>query len=125
MARPCYHCLEIMKTVNIRYCYYSTYEGNIICEKVSNMISIQISNNNKRDLDRINNNHNNNDKLYYYENLMKKIIPKNINEKSINNFIEYNFNLLFPKNYYYVIIKNKIIFYNDLNVIITFCYILQ
>jgi hypothetical protein len=125
MARPCYHCLEIMKTVNIRYCYYSTYEGNIICEKVSNMISIQISNNNKRDLDRINNNHNNNDKLYYYENLMKKIIPKNINEKSINNFIEYNFNLLFPKNYYYVIIKNKIIFYNDINVIIMFCYILQ
>lgn len=130
MARPCYHCLEIMKAVNIRYCYYSTFEGTIIREKVCNMISIQMSNNTKRNLKFItyrisnkpdcnDNNHINKSKNIYYETLMKQIISQTINKSALENFIRYNFKILFPETYYYVISQNKITFYNNMNTIIT------
>lgn len=135
MARPCYHCLEMMKAVNIRYCYYSTFDGVIIREKVIDMISIQISNNTTRNLQFIthynfdkniceNNEHINELKMEYYEILMKKIFTKNINKLSLDYFIQYNFNILFPNNYYYIICKNKITFYNNLNNIINTCIII-
>jgi hypothetical protein len=99
------------------------------------MISIQISNNTKRNLDFINThipNHNvsndnnivNTSKMLYYETLMQNTISKTIiNKLSLDNFIQYNFNILFPVGYYYIILQNKITFYNNTNNIITYCFI--
>ena len=42
-SRPCYNCLEMMKAVNIKKVYYSDNDGNIICENVKDMISINAS----------------------------------------------------------------------------------
>lgn len=38
-SRPCYHCLEMMEKsgLNIKYIYYSNYEGQIIREKFNFM----------------------------------------------------------------------------------------
>jgi len=120
MARPCYHCLQMMKSVNIKYCYYSTYEGTIIREKISKMISVQLSFNQLKLTYKCNeNNKQNISKFLHYELLMKKTIPQTIDNISLQNFIQYNFNILFPKNYYYSTHKNKIIFYNNMNIIIT------
>lgn len=133
MARPCHHCLELMKSVNIRYCYYSNYDGNIICEKVANMISIQISNNTKKNLQYMSFQEyfpfdKNNDIFYnkykYYETLMKKYIIGNIRQSSIEYFIQYNFLLLFPKDYYYIIQKQIITFYTNTHTMITQCNII-
>ena len=125
MARPCFHCLEVMKAVNIRYCYYSTFQGDIIREKVCNMISIQLSNNTKRNLDFIYNNNNTLSKMLYYEKIMQDVMIQPINKLSLDNFIKYNWELLFPSNYYYIITKNKITFFNNENIIITNCLIIS
>ncbi len=42
-ARPCAHCLDMMKSVGIRRVYYSDDYGDIICENVKDMISIHTS----------------------------------------------------------------------------------
>lgn len=42
-SKPCYHCLREMKRSRMfRYCYYSTAEGKIVRERVSEMISTHI-----------------------------------------------------------------------------------
>ena len=38
-SRPCSECLETMKKFGIRRVYYSLDTGDIVCEKVSKMIS--------------------------------------------------------------------------------------
>jgi hypothetical protein len=38
-SRPCYDCLQTMKSMNIRRVYYSTDNGTFVYEKVSNMVS--------------------------------------------------------------------------------------
>lgn len=38
-SRPCADCLETMKQIGIRRVYYSSNSGEIICEKVSQMVS--------------------------------------------------------------------------------------
>jgi len=42
-SRPCYNCLNMMKTIGIRKVYYSISNTEIICENVKDMISIQCS----------------------------------------------------------------------------------
>lgn len=38
-SRPCADCLQTMKRIGIRRVYYSLDSGNIVCEKVSTMVS--------------------------------------------------------------------------------------
>jgi len=117
MARPCFHCLQMMKSVNIRYCYYSTYQNIIVRERVSSMISLQMSNNTKRLIDKIYTpvscsvleQH----KLLHYEELMKSGFPHTVDKKTLDNFIQYNFILLFPNNYSYIIRGNVVYFFNS------------
>jgi tRNA(Arg) A34 adenosine deaminase TadA len=42
-ARPCFHCLSLMKAVGIKKCHYSTDDNTIIVERINNMISIHVS----------------------------------------------------------------------------------
>ena len=42
-SRPCYHCLYQMKKSKLfRYCYYSTSDGSIIRERVSEMVTTHV-----------------------------------------------------------------------------------
>ena len=36
-SKPCYHCLEDIKKLKIKYVYYSTSSGKIVKEKTKNM----------------------------------------------------------------------------------------
>ena len=38
-SKPCSECIQIMKKLNIRRVYYSTNEGSLVYEKVSNIES--------------------------------------------------------------------------------------
>jgi tRNA(Arg) A34 adenosine deaminase TadA len=38
-SRPCFHCLKTLSRFNINYVYYSTREGTICKEKLSEMMS--------------------------------------------------------------------------------------
>ena len=42
-SKPCYHCLLILKILKINRVHYSSDNGNIITEKVKNMISTHIT----------------------------------------------------------------------------------
>jgi deoxycytidylate deaminase len=111
-ARPCYNCLLLMKHVGIRKVYYTTLDG-IMCENISDMISILITSslkNNNIKLNKINN----------YNLLLKLQLNKPIYEFNFNLFIKYNLNNILP-NYTYKIYKNKKIIYiydNNNNIII-------
>ena len=68
-SRPCYNCLDMLKSCGIKNIYYST-ENGIICEKVNSMISIN-SSTVTRYLERVQFNAPITDKLYYI-NLLKE-----------------------------------------------------
>jgi tRNA(Arg) A34 adenosine deaminase TadA len=136
LARPCHLCLQMMKAVNIRYCYYSTNERTIIREKVENMISIQISNIAKREMKRVRVGKcvafpnllnyisgKTSTKMVYYESIMKEMITGCINKLALDYFIQYNFSTLFPCGYY-IVTKNQIKFYNNMHHIIAECSII-
>ena len=96
-ARPCTHCLDMMKAVGIRRVYYSDDSGDMICENVKDMISIQtskvtqrfeVSKKNKysRLIDQrlIN-------KSEYYDKIIIKKIPSIIKHVNYELFLEHNF----------------------------------
>ena len=95
-ARPCYKCLEMMKSVGIRKIYYSVSKTEIICEAVKNMISIQASAVTKQ-IERLNGNMLVDDKNIYYSSLIKKFLPPIIRQHNFDSFIKYNLNHVLPK----------------------------
>ena len=105
-ARPFYNCLNMMKSVGIRKVYYSTNVGEIICENVKNMISIQTSSVNKI----INKVY---DKDKYYDKLLRNSFPSIVRKTNLDIFIKYNLSKFLPD--YKVIEKNNIILIFDNN----------
>jgi hypothetical protein len=116
-ARPCYNCLELMKTVKIKKIYYSTgIKNEIVCELVKYMVSIQSSSvmrlltekTTKKVID---------DKNNYYKDLLIKFFPSEIKYESLICFINYSFKNIFPNyqinldcgNVYIFDNKNKLI----------------
>ena len=89
MARPCYHCLQMMKAVNIRYCYYSTYEGVMVRERVRDMISFQMSNNAFKQVVVAKTN-----KADYCEALIGKTLKGCVDAGALDYFVRYNFSLM-------------------------------
>ena len=111
-ARPCYHCLKMMKEIGIEKIYYSTgCKQIIICEFVKDMISFQISSV-TRQIHLLNFPHENN--IIFFENLIKNKFPISIKKKNLIYFLEYNLNFILP-DCNYSITKNEIIFYNQNN----------
>ena len=116
-ARPCYNCLKMMQDIGINKVFYSTgTENEMIYETVKNMVSIQASSV-SRYLYRLSNNIADN-KNRYFEELIKKLFPKQIKLLNLEYFIEYNFKNLLP-NYNIVIKKTDsdkiVIIYDDNN----------
>ncbi len=84
-ARPCYQCTLMMKSIGINKVYYSI-ENNIVCEKVSQMISINSSNMWKV-ADRIHYNAPENI-IDYYKNIIQKM-PKVLKKINAEHFVRY------------------------------------
>ena len=113
-ARPCYNCLDMMKAVGIRKVYYSIH-NDIICEKVSNMVSI-CSSSISRQIERniYGAPENNNE---YYKKLLYTKIPKFLTIQSVENFIEYNLKIVLP-NFTWKVTKKTFEIYDENNQLI-------
>tara|TARA_B110000971_G_C19994796_1_gene493739 strand:+ start:361 stop:759 length:399 start_codon:yes stop_codon:yes gene_type:complete len=121
-ARPCINCLKMMKDIGINKVYYSTgCDTGIICESVKDMVSIQVTSVTR--MFHYINNPTDQDKNIYFENLIKKLFPKEIKENNLRYFIEYNFKNIFPE-YNFNIINNQIIFYKKNNEILISAFII-
>lgn len=98
-ARPCAHCLDMMKSVGIRRVYYSDDSGEIIYENVKDMISIHTSKVAQRfeiteiskgkskplvDQNLIN-------QAEYFDKLIVKKIPDVIKQTNFQLFLQHNF----------------------------------
>lgn len=103
-SRPCFNCLKLMKIVGIRKIYYSIGPGEIMCERVKNMVSIHVSRPRKL-LDNIYFNTPENE-VDYIKNIIKRGFPKQIKKINLGLFLRFNFNFL-PKSFEYIIIKIK------------------
>ena len=115
-ARPCINCLKMMKDIGINKVYYSTgCDTGIICESVKDMVSIQVASVTR--MFHYINNPSERDKNVYFENLIKRLFPKEIKENNLKYFIEYNFKNIFPE-YNFDINNNQIIFYRKNNEIL-------
>lgn len=109
-ARPCYNCLNLMKIVGIRKIFYSVGPGEIVCESVKNMVSIQSSSVSKY-IEKINGNKLVDKPNKYYEDLLIKNFPSVIKYKNLTNFIRYNFSNVLPE-YNFVITGQTINFFD-------------
>lgn len=110
-SRPCYRCTLMLKSIGINKVYYSI-ENDIICEKVSQMISINSSNTWKK-VDRML--HNAPDNIIdYYRYIINKM-PKNIKKYNAEQFVRYinieveGCNYKFKKNQLIIYINEHII----------------
>ncbi len=101
-----------MKIVGIRKIFYSVGPGEVICESVKNMVSIQSSSVSKY-IEKINGNKLVDKPNKYYENLLIKCFPSVIKYKNFNHFIRYNFSNVLPE--YDVIINGQNINFIDPN----------
>jgi hypothetical protein len=104
-ARPCYQCTLMLKSIGINKVYYSI-ENNIVCEKVSQMISINSSNMWKV-VDRIHYNAPTNI-IEYYKNIIQKM-PNSIKKINADHFVRYIYKEIDGCNYKFT--KNKLIIY--------------
>lgn len=112
-ARPCFNCLKMMKDVGINKVYYSTGAvESLVSENVKHMVSIQSSTITRYFYNINHNLDENNSKELYFENLMKKLFPKEIKEKNLIYFLEHNFKNVLPDCNFNIKKNNKIIFYN-------------
>ena len=106
-SRPCYFCLEMMKACDINKVYYS-YDGDIYCEKINNMISISSSRLFKRLESKYNFLPSNADD--FCKHLLMKY-PKIITKHNLDCFLKFNFNETLVDSYY-IIKKSQIKFYD-------------
>jgi hypothetical protein len=110
-ARPCYQCTLMLKSLGINKVYYSI-ENSIICEKVSQMISINSSNMWKV-VDRIHYNAPVNI-IEYYKNIIQKM-PQHVKKKNADHFVRYierevnGCNYKFINNKLLILINNNIL----------------
>lgn len=102
-ARPCYNCLNLMKVVGIKKIYYTSSDGELVCEIVKDMISIQSSYATKY-FDNLRETIHFDSSDDYYDRLLKRYFPAEIKLKNLDNFIKHNFTNVLPK---YNIIKDK------------------
>lgn len=116
-ARPCYQCTLMLKSIGINKVYYSI-ENNIVCEKVSHMISINSSNMWKV-VDQIHYNAPVN-VIDYYKNIIKKM-PQNIKKNNAEHFVRYIYREVDGCNYKFI--KNKLIIYINDNILGELCII--
>jgi hypothetical protein len=110
-ARPCYQCTLMLKSLGINKVYYSI-ENNIVCEKVSQMISINSSNMWKV-VDRIHYNAPNN-MFDYYKNIINKM-PNIVKKNNADHFVRYIYKEIEGCNYKFI--KNKLIIYLNENIL--------
>jgi tRNA(Arg) A34 adenosine deaminase TadA len=125
-SRPCYNCLELMKTVGIRKVYYSISNDKLICESVRDMVSIQASAVTKL-IERLNGNTNINNPNQYYQSLLKKKFPNIIKKYNLDNFINYNLINVLPNHnveYYKIKSKLKVIINDHQNIPIIEAYVI-
>jgi hypothetical protein len=120
MSRPCFHCLQMMKTVNIRYCYYSTFEGVIVRERVRDMISIQMSNNVFKKMLHFETN-----KTEYYENLIGKTLKGYVDAGALDFFVRYNFTLIITGGIFEKQKNGQCRFYNAKGLLIASCCVIM
>jgi len=104
-ARPCCKCLAMMKAVGIRKVYYSVSDGEIVCENVKNMVSIQVSTVTKL-IEKINGNKLAEKHNEYYEALIKQLFPTIIRKHNFDSFVRYNLLNVLP-DYKTIIIIEK------------------
>lgn len=110
-ARPCYRCTLMLKSLGINKVYYSI-TNNIICEKVSQMISINSSNTWKM-VDRMIHNAPN-DICDYYKYIINKM-PKTIKKINAEHFVRYIH--IETEGCNYKFINNKLIIYINENIL--------
>jgi hypothetical protein len=110
-----------MKTVGIKKVWYSINSGEILCENVSNMLSIS-ANSAIRLYDHLHK-YGLKDPTAYFTKLVELFIPKNIKRKNLEIFIKYNLSKINEINY--KIKNNKIEFFNNKNKNIKNCFILD
>ncbi len=96
-ARPCQHCLEMMKNVGIRRVYYSNDTGEIVSETVRDMFSLHTSNvMMKYDLNsrKTSNKDFVNDKtinvIKYYDSVLKKKLPDTLKKENFEHWFNYD-----------------------------------
>ena len=111
-ARPCCNCILMMKNVGINKVHYSV-DGNIISEKISQIVSVHTSYMVR--LIEINEYNAPKNKDDYYKMIIGKM-PKIIKYKNLEHFI--NFNLNDIDELKYKIINNMIIILNCNNMIL-------
>jgi hypothetical protein len=100
----------MMRAVGIKRVYYSV-ENEMICENVSDMISIQVSSITKHIEKKINKNIITSPTIYY-SNLLKNCFPDIIKKKNLLYFINYNLLNVLP-DYYITIKKNNVMIYDN------------
>ena len=110
-ARPCYQCTLMMKSIGINKVYYSI-EDEIVCEKVSQMISINSSNMWKV-VDRIHYNAPD-DVVDYYKNIVNKM-PNILKKTNAEHFVRYIYREVDGCNYEFK--KNKLIIFINNNIL--------
>jgi hypothetical protein len=125
-ARPCHHCLEMMRSLGFREVHYSSDNGMIITEKIDHMISVHASHVTIK-MDFIQKNKDNVyteeellqviDKQSYYDNLIKKEVPDRVRYINFQHFIEYNLKNLSAK-YRIVPKKHNVLILNSYDEII-------
>lgn len=116
-ARPCMNCLSEMKKNGFKHVYYSIDNETIVREKISDMVSIQISHALRL---RMNIKYDTLDN--YYENMIKKFFPKQIRKENMDKFIKYNLPNILPLSK--VVISNKYMTINNNNRPLISCMIM-
>lgn len=103
-----------MRSCGIKNIFYSIPEG-IVCERVSNIISINSSSVSRL----IEREHYNapEDDTEYYTNLLIRKFPNNVKKKNLENFLNHNIKNVLPY-FSWKIKNNKITFYNNNNIVI-------
>lgn len=106
-ARPCINCLSMMKAVGVNKVYYSISETELVCEKVSNMVSIHVSAASRH----IPSNEKFNVKKYY-EKILASNFPRMIKKYNLELFIKYNLLNVLPE-YMTIITNTSVCIYNE------------
>ena len=119
-SRPCYNCLNMMKAVGIHRVFYSV-DGEVECERVTSMISINASSVTRFLEAKIYNAPV--DKELYYKQLFIKYLPKKIAYNNFDKFIKYNFTDVLP-DYKWHIKSDNIMFYDAQDNFVVSCTIL-
>ena len=107
-ARPCHNCVDMLRACGIKNIFYSTNEGNIICE--NHIVSIN-SSSVSRMIERTHYNAPADD-IEYYTYLLIRNFPKQIKKSSLHFFLTHNIKNVLP-NFTWNIKNEKIIFYNS------------